>query len=95
MIIRKKRQKPIRCSVKIAVMAVTGMLLAAGQVRAEEKKPNKIDRRPDELYMLNYNKFIQYGYYFTAGARAAQFRGGCCCLLRSYRAKTSSPWSLR
>lgn len=61
---------------KIALLAVMIMLLSAGMTRAEEKPDKKNSRHPDELYMLNYSKFVQYGFYLSVSAQAAQFSGG-------------------
>ncbi len=61
---------------KIAAMMFVAMILSTGTLTAAEKANNKSERLTDELYMLNYNKFIQYGFYLSVSARAAQFRGG-------------------
>lgn len=37
---------------------------------------SKEQKHPEDLYMLNYNRYIQYGFYSAAVVSAAQFRGG-------------------
>ncbi|OHD65315.1 MAG: hypothetical protein A2176_15385 [Spirochaetes bacterium RBG_13_51_14] len=63
---------------RILLLLCFFITLAAAYARAKEgeKETPVHEQRGADLYMLNYNKFIQYGFYPSAIGQAAHFSGG-------------------